>query len=102
MSTIGGSTSSNLSKNIIKSIHELRKPTASQYQVAGLAYGGDYYNATQAIHKSLTEAVELRCYFTILYYDTKMKESGEYINTWSGMDRSIEQLLNYRFDVRNL
>ena len=63
---------------------------------------GDYYQASLAIHSNLTEAIELRCYFNLLYFDIVKKESLENKEMWKGMDKSIENQIYYRFDVRNL
>ena len=102
LGSIGGSNVSSLSKRIMKGIHELNKPFNMIYLVGGYAYGGDYYQATQAIHNSSTEFFEMLSYIQILYYDLNTKESDSNKELWSGMDKYFDQDLNYKFNTRGL
>jgi energy-coupling factor transporter ATP-binding protein EcfA2 len=102
LSKIGGSNSSVLINKIIKSIHELNKPRASLFHVIGFANGNDYYQASLAIHKNLTESLELNCYYALLYFDVLSKETVENRMLWSGLDKSIDHRINYLFNVRGL
>jgi hypothetical protein len=102
LGSIGGSNAARLNKRIMKSIFELNKPFTMIYLVGGYAYGGDYYQATQAIHNSSTELFEMLSYIRILYYDLKTKESDSNKELWSGMDKFFDQDLNYKFNTRGL
>lgn len=99
---IGGDNSEVLLTEVIKSMHELRKIPALESPTRGHAAAENYYQATIAMHSSLTEAADLRCYTTILYYETLATESIESKLFWKGMDDERNHFLNYKYDVRFL